>query len=219
VCVSEDCFLVGFWLLGRTRSCRPGYPPLLLFRFYVDDFSIILIVDCHRGSVAVYLRSPNWYWDPLVMRDCNCNLWFDKEMYSDYLSLYSVVLMYRQLSSNYPDLLCLLTYCRMRRPNALNLNVISMAMPHHDLLYLLIFCRMRRPNALNFDVIFNGALSWIWAIMWAFTPGIVIAVGFHVTCWWPFEGGRMHQLQWHGRYIIDPYLIQKLHCRWLYTQR
>jgi hypothetical protein len=46
----------------------------------------------------------------------------------------------------------------MRRPNALNLDVIATAMPRRDLFCLLTYGRMRRPNALNLDVIAMG--SW-----------------------------------------------------------
>jgi hypothetical protein len=49
--------------------------------------------------------------------------------------------------------------CGMRRPNALNVDVIATAMPRRDLFCLLTYCRVRRPNALNLDVICNGALS------------------------------------------------------------
>jgi len=72
---------------------------------------------------------------------------------SDYLPSDFVVLLRRPLSSEYPDLLCLLTYCHMRRPNALNLDVSGTAVPRRDLLCLLTYCGMRCPNVLNLKVI------------------------------------------------------------------
>jgi hypothetical protein len=41
----------------------------------------------------------------------------------------------------------------MRRPDALNRDVITTAMPRRELLCLLTYCRMRRPNELNLNFI------------------------------------------------------------------